>query len=152
MHKRVYWDEYDTYQAQMVVEIDSMYTMIWQWAGIYRQEMILDVSPIRIKPIFFQLTRPSTEEHSMKWNRIRGMKTCFGWYQEVRILPISFKLVVNFMNCYMSVFNYLFMDGELDYWCKYVPDKRIATESTLVWQGYRLTVPIWKKCWAPLTD
>ena len=88
----------------------------------------------------------------MKWNRIRGMKTCFGWYQEVRILPISFKLVVNFMNCYMSVFNYLFMDGELDYWCKYVPDKRIATESTLVWQGYRLTVPIWKKCWAPLTD
>ena len=29
MHKRVYWDEYDTYQAQMVVEIDSMYTMIW---------------------------------------------------------------------------------------------------------------------------
>ena len=36
----------------MVFEIDSTASIVWDWFNIYRQEIIVDLSLIQIKPIF----------------------------------------------------------------------------------------------------
>ena len=88
---------------------------------------------------------PETKDKSWIYQRMRGKEICFGWYQEFRILPMSFKLGLNFLNCYASAFD-IWFGKEFGQWCDFNLDKRLHSEKVLFWQGYRMTIPIMKVC------
>ena len=117
----------------MVFEVDSTFSIIWEWLAIYQQELIFDLSLIQIKPFFAQLTIPDTIYQEPDHWFYNEKKTCYGLYQELRILPITFKLGANFKNCYLSVIKALILGEEIEKWCKFDPEKRMHSEKILFW-------------------
>ena len=93
-----------------------------------------------------QLTVPETHDYTRNEQRLMGKQTCIGWYQEVRLLPVSMKVSVNMTNCYASFFSWIFMGGDLEYGCNFMDDKRITSEKVLLWEGWRMTLPIFSTC------
>ena len=46
MNKAEYWNGYDTYEAEWVLEIDSTLAIVYEWFAVYRQEILFDLNLI----------------------------------------------------------------------------------------------------------
>ena len=81
-----------------------------------------------MKPIFFQLTVPETTDRSWVEQKMRGLSICAGFYQEFRILPVTWRLSLNFLNCYASLLDWLLSGTDFDVSCNFRADKKMFTE------------------------
>ena len=80
LSQKHYWEDYETYEGELVLSIDSVFMVVWEWFSFYRQAIEIDLSLLQVKPLFFQFTTPDTREMSWLEKRRRGFKTCFGIY------------------------------------------------------------------------
>ena len=134
------------YTAQMTAEATAQYAMLFEFFGLIRSELKLDLSLVKIRPLLFQVRRAYTAEMSWEEKQAINNVTCMGWYSEIRLLPLYFKYVTNIEKCAYSFIHLLFGQDEVGLRCYFSPSNRISTEEVLVWQGYRQTLTIVEFC------
>ena len=71
---------------------------------------------------------PETIDRSWVDQAQSEKKVCMGLYSEVRLLPLSWQLSVNFTACKLSALKWILEGKDLDFACMFVPSKEIDTE------------------------
>ena len=89
---------------------------------------------------------PETKDLTWIEQHLKGLKSCIGVYQEFRLLPITWRLGLNFLNCYWSFIDWILFGKEIESWCKFNEDNHIYSEKLVYWEGYRMTLPVMQVC------
>ena len=114
--------DFDIYQAELSFEIDSEVGIAWEYLSFYQQLMIFDLSLLQIKPAYIHYYRENHNENGTPWvNFKRPEPGCFAWYQEMRVLPFTTYLSINFLNCYANIARNIWLDEEINAYCRFDP-------------------------------
>ena len=132
--------------AQTVLEASVQMAIVTEYLAWLRQEIHFDLSLIKIRPILVQRRKTDTSDMTIDEMYETGVWKCWGWYSELRILPMYMYVVQNFRRCAYSLIHVLVEQDSPGIRCDWSPNNVISTERFLAWQGYRATLPIIEVC------
>lgn len=135
------------YTAQAVAEASSQQAFLFEFFGWLRTEMRFDLGLIKIRPSIFQYSKLDTSGMTRSEKKaLRSNDTCFGWYSEIRVLPLSVQLIANFEKCAYSFIHFFVEQESPGFRCSFSANNRMSSVEALIWQGYRYTLPIVEFC------
>ena len=90
----------------MVAEATAQRAMLFEFFGIIRSEIKLDLSLIKLRPLLFQVR--TTDTSAMSDQEAYGVSDlCLGWYSELSILPLYMTFITNIQKCAYSFIHFI---------------------------------------------